>query len=109
MPDTTCPPALRRRFRTPPLPPPAPQSACLLVRLAPADTGFFRFLFEAYENLGYFTVLEPRTALLKVIFSPQHEAETRAALSEMGQSLSFCVEEWPFPRQACGQARGKRL
>ena len=109
MPDANCPPALRRRFRMPPAPLPAARSAYLLVRLAPADTGFFRFLFEAYENLGYFTVLEPRTALLKIIFSPQHEARTRAALTEMGQSLSFCVEEWPFPPQACGQARGKRL
>ena len=83
---------------------PAPQhSASLLVRLAPEHTALFRFLLEAHEHLAYFTVLEHKTALLRVIFSPHLERETREALARMAQSLPITIEEWPMaparPRQ----------
>lgn len=79
--------------------PAAPRrSARLLVRLPPADVALFRFLLEAYENLAFFTVLERRTALLKVVFSPQQEDTVRAALAEIGASLPLVVEDWPFAR-----------
>ena len=71
------PPALRKpRKPAPPLPPPA-RSARLLVRLAAEDTALFRFLLEGYDNTAYFTVLEPRTALLKLVFSPHREEALR--------------------------------
>lgn len=38
--------------------------------MAPQDTGLFRRLLEAYDNLAYFTVLETDTALLKLVFLP---------------------------------------
>lgn len=53
-------------------------------------------MLEAYDNLAYFTVLERRTALLKLVFSPQRERALRRALAEMTQSLPFTVEDWPF-------------
>ena len=77
--------------------PPAPgRSGRLLIRVAPADVALFRFLLEAYENLALFTVLERRTALLKVMFSPRQEKTVRAALAEIGESVPLTVEEWPF-------------
>ena len=94
------PPALReRRKPAPALPPPA-GSGSLLVRIAPENTGLFRFLLEAYDHVAYFTVLENRTALLRIIFSPHRERETREALKQMAQSLPFSVEEWPAQRAA---------
>lgn len=90
------PPALRsRRKPGPALLPPA-CSGRLLVRLAPERIALFRFLLEAYDNLAYFTVLESKTALVKLIFSPHRERAARRALDEMAQSLPFLVEEWPF-------------
>ncbi|MBD5647878.1 MAG: DUF4911 domain-containing protein [Desulfovibrio sp.] len=71
-------------------------SGRLLVRLAPADVALFRFLLEAYENLAFFTTLERRTALLKVMYSPQQESAVRAALTEISESVPLTVEEWPF-------------
>lgn len=92
------PPALRKpRKPAPPLPPPA-RSARLLVRLAAEDTALFRFLLEGYDNTAYFTVLEPCTALLKLVFSPHREEALRRALAEMAESLEFSVEPWPLDR-----------
>lgn len=92
------PPALRKpRKPAPPLPPPA-RSARLLVRLAAEDTALFRFLLEGYDNTAYFTVLEPRTALLKLVFSLHREEALRRALAEMAESLDFSVEPWPLDR-----------
>ena len=81
-----------------PCPPPPRQSGRLLVRLAPENVALFRFLLEAYENLAFFTTLERRAALLKVIFSPQQENAVRAALAEIGESVPLTVKDWPFGR-----------
>lgn len=92
-----CPFHLREAHLPPALPPPA-RSARLLVRLAAEDTALFRFLLEGYDNTAYFTVLEPRTALLKLVFSPHREEALRRALAEMAESLDFSVEPWPLDR-----------
>ena len=94
-------PALYRMGRAgrragPPLPPPR-RSGRLLLRLTPEHIALFRFLLEAYDNLAYFTVLERRTALLKLAFSPQRERAVRRALAEMARSLPFTAEDWPLP------------
>ena len=82
---------------TPPPCPAAPRhSGRLLVRLAPKDVALFRFLLEAYENLAFFTTLERRTALLKVMYSPQQEKAVRGALAEIGESVPLTVVDWPF-------------
>ena len=90
-----CTPALRERRKPAPALPPPTRSASLLVRIAPENTGMFRFLLEAYDHVAYFTVLENKTALLRVIFSPHRQREAREALQQMAQSLTFSVEEWP--------------
>ena len=80
----------------PPCAAPPRHSGHLLVRVAPADVALFRFLLEAYDNLALFTVLERKTALLKVVFSPHAEDAVRAALTEIGASVPLSVEDWPF-------------
>lgn len=55
-------------------------------------------MLEGYDNTAYFTVLEPRTALLKLVFSPHREEALRRALAEMAESLDFSVEPWPLDR-----------
>lgn len=84
---------------------PPRHSGRLLVRLAPGDVALFRFLLEAYDNLALFTVLERKTALLKVIFSPHQEDAARAALAEIAASLPLRVEDWPFPGLEDGEVR----
>jgi hypothetical protein len=93
----TEPPALRKPRKAAPALPPPLHSASLLVRLTPEHTGLFRFLLEAYEHMAFFTVLEHKTALLRLIFSPHREREVREALAQIAQSLPLSVEEWPFP------------
>lgn len=90
------PPALRGSRRTGrPLPPPR-RSRRLLLRLAPEHVALFRFLLEACDNCAYFTVLERRTALIKLVFSPQAERAARRALAEISLSLPLSLEEWPL-------------
>ena len=93
--QVNCPPAMRERRKPAPALPPPTRSDSLLVRIAPEHTGLFRFLLEAYDHVAYFTVLENKTALLRVIFSPHRQREAREALQQMAQSLPFSVEEWP--------------
>jgi hypothetical protein len=75
--------------------PPAASSTRLLVHLAPQEVGLFRFLLESYDNLAGFTVLNRKTALLKVFFSPHQEQAARAALSAIAQIVGLQVSEWP--------------
>lgn len=75
--------------------PPASQSAVLLIRIAPRDVGLFRFLLEARDNVALFTVLDPRMALLKLLFSPHQTAEVHAALADMAALLPFDVKTRP--------------
>ena len=98
-------PALRKRRKPAPALAAPELSGRLLVRLAPRHTALFRFLLEAYDHTAYFTVLEPKTALLKIVFSPHLEKETRTALAEMARSLPFSVEEWPFSRPPQGRKK----
>lgn len=87
----------RNSYRKRPALPAPCCSARLLVRLAPEDIAMFRFLLEAYDNLASFTVLERRTALLKVFFSPHQENAVRQALTDMGHTVALHVQDWPFP------------
>lgn len=56
----------------------------------------FRFLLEAHENLAYFTVLERRSALLKLVFAAESRDSMIAALGDMERSVALEWEEWPF-------------
>jgi hypothetical protein len=68
----------------------------LLIRIAPSDTGLFRYLLEGGDNLAMLTVLDPKKALFKLLFSPHQRGEVRAFLGSMRQTVPFEVQEWPF-------------
>ncbi len=90
----------KRRPRKPgPALPPPTYSKRLLLRLAPSDVGMFRFLLEAYDNLAYFSVLEPKTALLKIVFSPHADNTVHRALQEIAESLPIEIEEYPWSQE----------
>lgn len=85
----------RPRRPGPPLPPPA-LSATRYVRIAPSDVAMFRFLLEASDNVGYFTVIDKREALLKVIYSPHQEKELLHVLRSMQETVAFTLVTPPW-------------
>jgi hypothetical protein len=76
--------------------PAASASEMLLIRIAPSDTGLFRYLLEGGDNLAMLTVLDPKKALFKLLYSPHQREELKAFLESMRQTVPFEVQEWPF-------------
>lgn len=68
----------------------------LLLRLAPENVGMFRFLLEAYDNLAMFTVLERRTALLKIEYIDGNREQVLQALEDIAMTVPLRVEPWPL-------------
>lgn len=88
------------RRRKPVRLPAAGTSEMLLIRIAPRDTGLFRYLLEGGgEHLAMLTVLDPRNALFKLLFSPHQREELLALLEGMKAAVPFEVRAWPFPAQ----------
>ena len=87
-------PSLRRRRDRSAVHPPARENAALYLRLPAEQTALFRFLLEAYENVAYFTVLDRREALIKVVFSPHMREQAEAALADIARSVQ--LEHPPF-------------
>lgn len=70
----------------------------LLIRIAPRDTGLFRYLLEGGGgHLAMLTVLDPAAALFKLLFSPHQKEELLALLESMKSAVPFEVRPWPFP------------
>lgn len=51
----------------------------------------FRFLLEARGHLAYFTVLDRRRALVRVVFSPDMAGELERNLADMAESVPFSI------------------
>lgn len=64
------------------------------------DVAMFRFLLEAYENLAYFTTLERRPALLKIMFAECSRKEVIRALLDIKRTVPLELREWPGASQA---------
>ena len=80
--------------------PAAVTSEMLLIRIAPRDTGLFRYLLEGGgEHLAMLTVLDPHAALFKLLFSPHQREELLALLKSMRQTVPFEIRKWPFSRK----------
>lgn len=79
--------------------PAAGASEKILIRIAPGDTGLFRYLLEgAGGHLAMLTVLDPKQALFKLLFSPHQREELMDALEGVRLSVPFEMQEWPFSR-----------
>ncbi|HJD96659.1 MAG TPA: DUF4911 domain-containing protein [Mailhella massiliensis] len=72
----------------------------LLIRIAPGDTGLFRYLLEGGGgHLAMLTVLDPKKALFKLLFSPHQREELFTLLESMGKTVPFDVSDWPVPME----------
>jgi len=89
-------PGAPARRRKPVSLPAARASEMLLIRISPRDTGLFRYLLEGGDNLAMLTVLDPKKALFKLMYSPHQREELRAFLDSMHHAVPFEVLEWPF-------------
>lgn len=75
----------------------AEYSQMLLIRSAPGDTGLFRYLLEgAGGHLAMLTVLDPKKALFKLLFSSHQREELLALLESMKHAVQFEVFDYPF-------------
>lgn len=93
--------------------PVAEYSQMLLIRSAPGDTGLFRYLLEgAGGHLAMLTVLDPRKALFKLLFSPHQREELLAFLESMEHTVHFEIFDYPFSLrknvESCA-SEGKRI
>ena len=87
--------------------PAATRSEHVLVQAAPDQIHMFRFLLEGYDNLALFTVLNRKTGVLKVVFSPHQRAEARAALEAVDELIPVRIAPWPVvPRSAARPMNG---
>ena len=84
-----------RKSRPPRVLPAPERSDAVLVEMLPRFVGMFRFLLEGYDHLAGFTVLNRRTALLKVFFSPHQRAEVLLMLDALSEVLALKVRPWP--------------
>ena len=89
-------PGAPARRRKPVSLPAASTSEMLLIRISPRDTGLFRYLLEGGDNMAMLTVLDPKKALFKLLFSPHQREDVRSFLGSMRQTVPFEVQEWPF-------------
>lgn len=80
-------------------------SEMLLIRIAPGDTGLFRYLLEGASHIAMLTVLDPKAALFKLLFSPHQRGELFALLESIRQTVPFEVQEWPFGPAEKGRDR----
>lgn len=89
--------------------PAAVTSEMLLIRIAPRDTGLFRYLLEGGgEHLAMLTVLDPHAALFKLLFSPHQREEVLELLQGMRVTVPFEVRDWPFAESPELPAESKR-
>lgn len=94
------------RRRKPVRLPAAGASEMLLIRIAPRDTGLFRYLLEGGGgHLAMLTVLDPRAALFKLLFSPHQREELEALLESMRKTVPFEVRRWPVKTSAAPARR----
>ncbi len=81
----------RRKSRHYPCPPPPERSSRLYVRIARENIALFRFLLEAHDNLGVFTVVSKFKGILMLRYSPHQEREMRWFLDGLKDEMDIDV------------------
>lgn len=82
--------AAKRRKPRKPLPPPK-WSELMYAQLEPKYIGMFRFLMEAEDNIGYMSVVDKFTAIIKIVYSPHQKREVTAFLDGMRETIPFTI------------------
>lgn len=72
------------------------ECAKLLVAIKPGDIAMFRFLLEAHDNLAIFTVLERKTALLKLVYPFSFENKIQSVLADISRTIPVACMRWPI-------------
>jgi hypothetical protein len=98
----------RRKPRKRPCPPPPLHSARTYVRVEPSRIGLFRFLLEAHDNLGIFTVTNRFAGILQLRYSPHMRREMRAFLDAAAteMALEIVMDPGGAARRPAGRRRG---
>lgn len=68
-------------------------SSRIYLRLAPGDIAVLKFLLEANDNLAYLSTVSPRTAVARLVFAPEQEAEVRHFLESVCPEVPW-AEVW---------------
>lgn len=80
----------RKRKRKPAPPLPAPRfSACVYLRMPPANVAMFRFLLEAEDNLAYMSTVDRWASVVRVTFSPHQTKTVMHFFESMRESVEF--------------------
>ncbi|GAB7021706.1 DUF4911 domain-containing protein [Salidesulfovibrio brasiliensis] len=72
-------------------PAPPDRSARLYVQIDPSLIGRFRFLLEAHDNLGIFTVVNRFKGVLLLRFSPQQRREFMEFLGSVAEAVPHTI------------------
>lgn len=75
--------------------------------MPPANIAMFRFLLEAKDNLAQFTVLERKTALLKIFFPPDNYWAAQRFLDEIAVELNLMREIEALPYGGTSGKKGE--
>lgn len=76
-------PRRRRTFAAP------EWSERIFLAINPHDVHMFRYLLEAYDNLGYMSVVDRWRAVLRVSYSPHQRQEVLDVLEDMRETVAF--------------------
>lgn len=71
-------------------------SFSLIIHLKPEEVGLFHCLLESHGHLAYFTVLEHKTALLRLLFPQNNFHAVQKILNSMREDIIFSVSPWIF-------------
>lgn len=85
----------RRRPARRPTPPPPAWSERLYLRLDPRCLAKLQFLLEGWDNLGVLTVLDTRSALAQLMYSPHQAEEVRRFLDVAGSIVPLTLVASP--------------
>ncbi len=70
-------------------PPPPTVSERMYIRIEPAKIGVFRFLLEAYDNLGIFTVTNKFKGILQLRYSPHQKRDIKQFLKSVREEVDI--------------------
>ena len=71
--------------------PPPSWSERVFLEINPHDVHMFRYLLEAYDNLGYMSVVDRWRAVLRVSYSPHQRREFLEILDDIRETVNFSM------------------
>lgn len=63
----------------------------MYVQIQPSKIGLFRFLLEAHDNLGMFTVTNKFKGILQLWYSPHQRREMKAFVNGIREEMDVTI------------------